>query len=163
MYVLSLVMDFSQSPMSNGVVPRTVQISPPGGKALDEAERIAGVRSRAVRGAESTIISVCIIHLPPSADGNWIDRDLWLQDLQTGDVTDEDSAIAQSLRRRIADDIRSTSLEFEPSYGGTLVNLSFEEAGLTPSLFAALEKEGITPGYIPYSPDNGMVTFTAST
>ncbi|RAL06623.1 uncharacterized protein BO97DRAFT_409535 [Aspergillus homomorphus CBS 101889] len=156
-------MGSSQSPMSNGAVPRTVQLKPPGGKALDEAERIAGVRSRAGHDAESTIISVCIIRLPFSADGKWIDRDLWLQDLQAGDATDEDSAIAQSLRRRIAKGIGSTSLEFEPSSSGTLVNLSFEEAGLTPSLFAALEKEGITPGYIPYSPDNGMVTFTALT
>ncbi|RAL06780.1 uncharacterized protein BO97DRAFT_409430 [Aspergillus homomorphus CBS 101889] len=95
--------------MSNGAVPRTVQLKPPGGSALDEAERNAGVRSRAVHGAESTVISVCKIVLPLSADENWIDRDLWLQDLQTGDATDEDSAIAQSLRRRIAEGIRSTS------------------------------------------------------
>lgn len=124
--------------IESGILAKTGQrvfkIKKPAGSALDKAERIAGVRTRALRDPTSTIIDVCIIHLPYSVD-------------------------EKSIRTKIADSISSESLVFDPSYGGTLVGLSFQEAYLTPFLFAALRKNSIMVHFKPYSLNNGDALF----
>ena len=70
-----------------------------------EAEKMAGVHSQCIRGVDSTVIDVCIIRI----DG-------WSHAKQ------------ESLREQCARDIGSSSLQFDSSYGGILVGLSFAEA-----------------------------------
>lgn len=97
--------------------------------ALQKAEKIAGVRTRCLRGPHPTIIDVCTVR--PS---NPIDE--------------------ETLCKEIADSIGSESLVFESSYSGILVSLFFEEAHLTKALFSSLRGKGFTPEYTEWSPTN---------
>lgn len=104
--------------------------------ALSKAEQIAGVRTRSLRGPQSTIIDVCTIRLPNAGD-------------------------EETLCKEIADSIGSQSLGFESSYIGMCLWLSFEEeAHLTEALFSSLRQKGITPDYIEWSPSNQRPVYT---
>ena len=107
----------------------------PAESALSKAEQIAGVRTRSLRGPQSTIIDVCTIRLPNAGD-------------------------EETLCKEIADSIGSQSLGFESSYIGICLWLSFEEAHLTKALFSSLRQKGITPDYIEWSPSNQNPVFT---
>jgi hypothetical protein len=53
----------------------------------------------------------------------------------------------EELRSKCAAEIGSKSLSFDPSYGGTLVEFSFDKAHLTKKLFKALRKYRCSPSY----------------
>lgn len=93
---------------------------------MEEAQRVAGVRTRAIRGKGTTVIDVCII-----------DTSLLSED--------QGHALAATLWEAIG----SKSLFLDPSYGGTLVGLSFNEAHLTSRLFDKLRELGYSPNCRP--------------
>jgi hypothetical protein len=92
---------------------------PPSTGRLAEAEKRAGVRTRAIREPESTLIDVC--------------------NIDTSTLTTDQR---ESLRSQCEKEIGSKSLSFSAAGGGSLVALSFDEAGLTTKLFEALRKHG---------------------
>jgi hypothetical protein len=91
---------------------------------LEDAERSAGVHTRAIRGSGSRVIDICII-----------------------DTSDENSSYDRKLSKRLRDATGSKSLFLDISYGGTLVALDFEEAHLTWKVFKALKRNGHRPSY----------------
>ena len=91
-----------------------------------EAEKMAGVHSQCLRGVDSTVIDVCVIQI-----GSWSD------------------AKKESLRKKCAQDIGSSSLQFDSSYRGILVGLSFAEALLAQRLIDYLSD--LYPSVIPWS------------
>jgi hypothetical protein len=100
------------------------QVAPSTGR-LAEAERIAGVRTVALRDPEYAVIDVCHI--------------------DTSDMMDR----GESLCSQCAEEIGSKSLRFGAAGGSrTLVSLSFDEAGLTTKLFMALRKQGHEVEYV---------------
>jgi hypothetical protein len=92
--------------------------------SLEDAERSAGVYTRAIRGSDSSVIDICII-----------------------DTSDEDYNYDRELGERIRKVTGSKSLFLNPSYGGTSVALDFEEAHLTWEVFEALRRNGHPPSY----------------
>jgi hypothetical protein len=91
---------------------------------LKDAERSAGVHTRAIRGSDSSIIDICII-----------------------DTSDKNCTYNMELVERIRKATGSKPQFLDTSYGGTLVALSFEEAHLTWKVFRSLKRNGHPPSY----------------
>jgi hypothetical protein len=93
-------------------------------RTLSDAEQLAGVESRCIRGNDCSIIDVCII-----------DTSLWSK-------WEKDR-----LRQKCATEIESSTLLFDTAWGATMVGLSFTEAHLALNLIRYLQSRGLRPNY----------------
>ncbi|KAJ6008985.1 hypothetical protein N7522_004001 [Penicillium canescens] len=99
-------------------------ITPP--RTMSDAEQLAGVESRCIRGDDSSIIDVCTI-----------DTSLWSKWKK------------DTLCQNCSTAIGSSTLLFDTAWGATMIGLSFTEAHLALNLIRYLQSRGLQPNYRP--------------